>query len=458
MLFHYIIYLINSWEPPLPDLSYPQKAYDPKIDSYYFRKDSMYYSKFDFKKAFKEYNALLKYDFTLINNENKTESIPVTLYYSPLISMKCPIENSCHDLEDIGDSDTFLCWILNGSDLCYPIGYQNKYKISVTADPQFFNYDTMKPNPDRYKVPGFHNYIFQATLHCSKGNDFTNNQNATFVKDGDLSIFNFEFSSGICPINAREPIIPSYPNSQNPLDELPSFDFYQQTEEDYVNYSLTQFEPFQSTVLQIIAPKTFEYVFFIFNPSNESECPVGYICPDDNASIWKCWDGFLGDKHCVSVANYRWGFVLHSNSFLMFGGRGDYYVELKMQCNENIPNNLMKVKNAVQSLTNEIQIVAETSATCYKEIYIPKIEKKPSFGAFFIIFIWSVITVFIGGSMIVEFALKGILVLPFYEIFAEIGYCILEGWETITCLKGPGGNDIPEPGQNTNQSIQYSTM
>lgn len=431
-MFWVLTTLTMSWYPPHPDETATQPSFSTELPDFFYRYDWVHHNYFKWEWAFPNSNR--EYNFVMTDSKTK-ETANVTLYYAPMAPTGCPLSDAKCGFA--GVADAWMCWDegVNESDkYCYPVGNHSSYRYQIPSWVINMVIDT-KTNeryPAIYQLQGYKNYKMEIWMKCLQGGNTTSLGTATYEN----STFNFFFESDLaCGTFGKDVDRPTAANSGKRLEKIPNMTFYQETDTEYVSYSLDTFEPFHIKARPWIWAG-FEDIEVYANFQHVIPCPAGFQCYGDNATIWKCWEFYnFTAKLCYPVADVSYGLSMHTMSISIYGGWDDYQTRMILECRPDVKATVLDVNTFGDNVQEqkELQFHAGSSAFCSRKIPAIDVVKVSTIGAYVVIGFWVIVSIFC-SAIVINYIRSNELIFPFSSFFREFGECIYEGWRTVSFI------------------------
>ena len=425
--------ILFYWNPQIP---LPTTMPEPDIPfiSYYFAEDAHYHIFRNFSDLFESNENIFD---CKIYNKNTNLFIECLFLYNPLKPFK-PSNDFGFFSENI-EADMWICFKdQNNNKKCIPIGFHIYKPIiyhPVLRD-NSFNFV-----PGYYTLKGYNNITTKIKIICQPGIKKTN-INTSILYDNLKNLYEFEFNTFFaCPDWGTNPKFPQKalptPTPSFNISEN-NFQFFEQNEDEFIQYQFNQFDEIISP-MNLSLTGTFHNIYLFFNSTKLSTCPPTFNCKSpsniifEEASIWKCWITYFGEKNCFPIADYRYGFELRATRMIINGGYNGYYVDIILECDPRISNNtILFSKLNSESSSKVITLYGKTSSVC-KQTIIPLIKNKEiSFSGIFIIFFWIFITLLIGINGLIYYITDGKKFNHYFNFYRIFFNNIKIGWKIIS--------------------------
>jgi len=420
-------FLCCLWYPEIPNkTTMPQPP--PKTLGFYFAQDSHYH-------LMKNYSDFLDGEslfYGSIVEVTTNKSCNATLVYQPNDPLFCPKQYGICPYNE--SADMWICYPTDTTNTCIPIGF-HQYDIEIRHNPLRDSLFVFCPG--HYKLKGYSDITTNVEIVCSSNNIFEFVSQFQYNKDTHEYSFRL-IAPTACAEFGSDPTFPVYTgNTPLPIPfkdiDPESFIFDEHSENEIINFSMKDFQDVEtSMILTLIG--TFHSIDLYLSFNRMIPCPSQYKCKTPNgvvfseASIWKCWKGFLGNNGCYPIADLRYGFDIRSTRIMIEGGYAGLKTIVYLKCNPSIPKSSLKFEKSNTEMDGKsVSLSAETSAVCERQIVINN-EKKSTFGGVFVIAFWSILSLSLFIGVVIPYLMKDTLSFLITGLFKHVS----SGWRIVT--------------------------
>jgi len=358
---------------------------------------------------------------------------PVYSEYSPWQKIPCPSGYTCKT----GDmSNVWSCWQLQ--DIAKTMYCHNSGDINFGVWMDKLGSGTTLDDGVMLSYEGQYSSGADFRLKCKFGwntSSLTNlNSFVTFTQGGPAGD-TFEYSTTTelaCPSEFNPVDIPPTPTAtptppphyNPPLHwESPVINGKQ------IRFDLEKLSKTMTDKIYIGTGNDFEKTSIYYSPSQRVSCPANYDCLPNNqalGNVFKCFiNGANPECFVIGDKSYELNFALNNASNLDDGIRveygggygGKYEAFMQFWCNRSVkaPNyQLHQVANAYAS--KKVLIEIETDMACPID---PTLTKATTFGAVFLLFIFTIAAAYVVFGVTITFFAKGVVALPNAEFWSN---------------------------------------
>ncbi|OHS97640.1 hypothetical protein TRFO_09348 [Tritrichomonas foetus] len=192
--------------------------------------------------------------------------------------------------------------------------------------------------------------------------------------------------------------------------------------------------------VQIVGDRDHPDSHLIYQPCGSMICPADTYCAgDEDAAIWLCYTDD-GIKQCRGYGLYKnnVSLSLYIPSTIDSGVQAKYTGDLKragdviFSCDPSIPKHQLELPETVTLSGRTLSIFIKTSDVCSTSIKPDDQNKaKISPGAYFLIILAIVVVLYLSIGVLVQYFMKGIVRVPNYEFWGQVGACISAAFSFI---------------------------